>query len=311
MFKNVHFITNDNSDYTKLMDYQSIIETLTLISSKNKELFENNCFYIYWGANQERICNIETDNNVINVLIWIADELGTTPSPKIREKFQFIFKNHLRKESEYNNVYPLPLFTPLPNLPKNKIEISKRKYDVFFSGNLNKNRVLLLWGLQGMNGFLSRFLYKLSCLKGFGRIVSKMYCGKEYDFSNKIPNSIIKFTSGFYKGFSPAEYAKLTSNSKIVLNPRGFHSTECFRMYEAMAAGCIVITEKLPQTRIYKDIPVIQVADWSCIYEFYNKIIRDYSYIEKLSTESYDYYRKNLSNNGVAYYIFKTLITAL
>ena len=304
---NIIFYSKDNDLPMTKMDFTAIIASLSIIKKDAKCLYDRCVFHLVGGGNNFDFGVVDTIKNKINILLWIADELGKVPKKEIRERFDYIFKNHLRKEIPNSNVYPLPLFTPIPNLPKKGEIILSRKYNVFFSGNLNKNRILLLWGLQGIPRILARGLYRLSCVKGFGRLFSMLYCGKQYDFSHKIDNSIIRFTDGFYHGFSPKEYAVLTSQAKIVLNPRGFHSTECFRMYEAMAAGCIVISEKLPPLRIYKDIPIIQVNDWCSLYNKVRDILSDTEKMQCMSDMAYQYYCKNLSSEGIAHYIIETM----
>lgn len=304
---NIIFYSEDYELPKTKMDFTAIVSSLSYIEKNTKAIYERCVFHVIWGGGNFNFSAVETEKNMINILLWIADELGKIPSKEIRKRFDYIFKNHLRKEIPNSNVFPLPLFTPLPNLPQKGEPILCRKYNAFFSGNLNKNRILLLWGLQGMPRLLAKGLYLVSCVKGFGRLFSMIYCGKQYDFSHKIDNSIIKFTDGFYHGFSPKEYAALTSRAKIVLNPRGFHSTECFRMYEAMAAGCVVISEKLPPLRIYKNIPIIQVNDWCSLYNKVRDILGDTEKMQSMSNRAYQYYCKNLSSEGIAQYIIETI----
>ena len=307
--QNIYFYSADEEMPMNKMDFTAIIKTFELFALQDKAVFKECIFHVVWGGISYDFHDIETCKGKKNILIWIADELGSVPSNYVIERFYVIFKNHLRKEIPNSNIYPLPLFTPLLNLPKKGGDMAKREYDVFFSGCLNKNRILLLWGLQGVTGKIARFLYKISCVRGFGRLVSWIYCGKQFDFSNKIKNSIIKFTDGFYHGYTPQEYAILTSKAKIVLNPRGFHSTECFRMYEAMAAGCIVLSEELPPLRIYKNIPVIQVKDWSNIYDITSRLLNNIALMQKMSHNIYDYYQRNLSCEGIANYMVNVIKT--
>lgn len=304
---NIKFYSEDNDAPEKKMDFKSIMTTLNFIKESDSDLFYSCIFYIVWGGSKFNFANVKTIQGKHNILVWIADELGKVPSKNVQKQFDIVFKNHLREEVPQCNVFSLPLFTPLDNLPKMDKIITEREYDVFFSGCLNKNRILLLWGLQGIPGGIAKFLYKLSCVKGVGRLVSQIYCGKNYDYSYKIKNSIIKFTDGFYHGYSPTTYAKLTAKAKIILNPRGFHSTECFRMYEGMAAGCIVFSETLPPLNIYKNIPVIQVGNWSSLYRMVRTILSDSTKMREMSEKTSQFYQEHLSNSGIALYMRKII----
>jgi len=303
---NTIFYSCDDEDPSRKMDFTSITECIEIINVSLEDP-SNVFFVVAWTTSMEFIENIIVPEGKKNILLWIADELGKEPSECIFNKFYLVFKNHLKKNPANKRIRPLPLFTPKENLPKNQKEIKNRELNVFFSGCSNKNRILLYCGLKGIPGLISRIIYKFSCVKGIGRIVSKLFCSKEYDFSYKIPQSIIKFTSGFYKGYSPTEYSRLTSDAKIVLNPRGFHSTECFRMYEAMAAGCVVISEELPKLSIYENIPIYQVKDWSKVYEISTELLEDKDKLDRLSEESYQFYKEHLSAEAIAKYIINTI----
>jgi hypothetical protein len=214
----------------------------------------------------------------------------------------------MREIIPQSNVYSFPLFTPNANKPENIIPFEKRKYHVFFSGNLNFNRLWLYWGLKKKPKWLSSLFHKLLSIKGGGMLFRFIYGNKTYDFSNCIPNSLIRFNNGFYKGFSPLEYKQLTENSMIVLNPKGFESTECFRMYEAMAAGCVVISEPLPKMSFYKEIPVVFIKDWHEVYKVTEALLSDSDALSILSRNAAIFYQKNLSSEAIAQYI-KHIVT--
>jgi hypothetical protein len=63
--------------------------------------------------------------------------------------------------------------------------------------------------------------------------------------ATQIPGGRYHLTQRFAdpQGLAPISYAELLSDSKFVLCPRGNHSLECFRVYEAMEAGAIPIVE--------------------------------------------------------------------
>ena len=82
------------------------------------------------------------------------------------------------------------------------------------------------------------------------------------DLGVRIPGSYINFTSGFKAGLSPDQYGSMLTDSKVVLCPKGFDSTETFRHMEAIRAGAVVISEPLPDTHFYRNSPIRCVSNW-------------------------------------------------
>lgn len=99
------------------------------------------------------------------------------------------------------------------------------------------------------------------------------------------------------------EYAEILADSKIILSPRGFFNTECFRFYEALRQGCIVITEKLPVTDYYHSENYIEVDSWNNIDHLIPTLLGDSDKMEQLSLKGREYYQNVLSPMGVAKYI--------
>ena len=98
----------------------------------------------------------------------------------------------------------------------------------------------------------------------------------------------------------------MTANSKIIISPRGFFSPECYRTYEAMREGCIVVTERLPKVPYYDSgIPLIQVDNWRNIKAIINKILSTPpKNMEQMSKQVLKYYNENLSIEAIANYIY-------
>lgn len=250
------------------------------------------------------------------ILIQWEDQLGTEPSDDIMNSFLCVFKTHLRKKSQkYNNLYSYPLGIPykikeLPIAP-----INERVYNVFYSGNLNKNRFNLYYNLVKIKPnlktilsipvlYISSLFEYNKYLRNFSlRLKSLVFKIKATDFSSLYESSIIKFTRSFEAGLTPDNYAKVLSQSKIVLSPKGFYNTECFRFYEALRQGCIVITEELPITDYYKKEFFIEVKSWKNINFIINSLLKDQQKMYALSNASRKYYMESLSPKGIALYI--------
>lgn len=306
--------------------YESLLElkSLKLFFKRLNDLLKGEVdvfFYAFWGKiNEEEYLLREMLNTrrEKNVLFWIGDEEGYIPSDEIFQRFSFIFKVHLNNQGALKVVdginlykkglYHFPLLTidNVPELPV--ISFDKRKYDLYYCGNLNKNRLPLYLSLNPSPKFyeyIINFLLRYK-LKGGNRLFEYVYEGKTFDFSNHYKKSYLQFYSGFNKGDSYDIYAYLLQNSKVVLSPCGFYSTECFRFYEAMRQGCIVITEQLPHVFCYKDAPCIIIDSWKNL----PKILADKKLLDSFDPNQIrKYYDERLSISGIANYVYSILIS--
>jgi hypothetical protein len=208
-----------------------------------------------------------------------------------------IFKSYIGKNAVAKNVFPLVLgyVNAVPELPDKSIQ--DRKYNVFFRGNLNFNRIdfyrmFSRWRLfLPSESFLTNEYYRRFLLK----------LGS--DFSSFFSKSIIIFNSSFKGGFSPEKYGEVLADSKIVLCPKGFFMTECFRHFEAMRAGCIIISEQLPDTPFYSKSPIIQVDNWNEGIEIVRELVKDQDKLEEIHQMTLEWWKEKCSENATAKYI--------
>lgn len=226
------------------------------------------------------------------VIFIIFDELGRLPIELLEDSSNIVFHAHLSFEDgkqKYSNLFHYPLgcnsFVP----DKSYVPPSARRINVFFSGNLHAGRKKLYRALTRLPLPLSI----LTRLQKFLKII----------FDNKFPSSYIRFTEGFGKGFSTAEYSDYLVNSKIIISPPGISNLECFRHYEGLRAGCVVIAEKLPVKPQYKGSPVIEVGNWSNGFALIHELLQNHERLDALSWESYLWYRDRLSPKPIAKYI--------
>lgn len=306
-------------DCTNQRDYvRDVLGCLSMIMPD----FTDFKFYFFCAT-----ANIEPDSlkdtYPRKILIQWEDQLGTEPSERIMSSFFCVFKTHLRKPSiKYGNLFSYPLGIPRKIKEMPVIPICERKYDVFYSGNLNKNRVSFYEALTFCKPTFKRLLscrilrlagkyeYDLRWRNWALRLKSLVFkCGAT-SFNDLFDSSYIKFTRFYEGGLSPDEYAEILAQSKIVLSPKGFYNTECFRFYEALRQGCIVITEKLPVTDYYNSDCYIEVETWKGVSSLVNSILADKNRLEKLSLHSRDYYDKVLSPMGVAKYVVSKIMVS-
>lgn len=316
---NATIIVAPSYQYEKLLELKSLKKFCEELNSllQNKEQFQ---LYIFWGfIKDENVLLNETVNyskEKNNVLFWIGDEEGYMPSNAVFSIVDYIFKVHLKNRDAIDKknginifrpgLYHFPLLT-IDDVPELQIlPFCERKYSLYFCGNLNKNRVPFYIALNKRVPLLIRldnFLLKHN-LRGGDRLYEYCFRNKSFDISSLYDKAYIRFYSGFNNGDDYNKYAYYLQNSKIVLSPKGFHSTECFRFYEAMRQGCIVITEELPKVPCYKDAPCITINDWKDLPHIVNddQLLNSYS-----ENNIKEFYNKMLSPYGIARYVFNIL----
>ncbi|MFK7846440.1 MAG: glycosyltransferase family 1 protein [Rhodothermales bacterium] len=114
----------------------------------------------------------------------------------------------------------------------------------------------------------------------------------------------LKITDSFQavRSASPEEYARRIMNAKISVVPRG-NSLETFRFFEAMRAGCILITEELPDFWFYRKAPVIRVNDWRELNQIVADLIADPQLMQRLHAQSIGWWRDVCSSTALGQYM--------
>lgn len=282
----------------------------------------NSYRFYFLHATEGIIPNSINDKYEKKILIQTGDQLGYEPDAEVMKAFFFVFKTHLRFQTDkYTNLAPYPLGMPsnTPLLPIKKM--ADRKYDIFYSGNINNNRLrfyraLLQYQTHNLKWKVAKILIsilqRLSQYKKVRNLSLKikgtLFRINCYNFDNIFPNSYIRFTRAFQAGLDINEYAKMLANSKIILSPKGFFNTECFRLYEALRQGCIVITEPQPtKSTFYDNKYYIEVDNWNNIGEIISTLLKDKNKLQSMSDAGIKYYNEHLSPKGTAHYVMETL----
>lgn len=300
---------------------QAYVKGLLDELSVSMDQFSSYKFY-FLHATEGIIPDSINDKYEKKILIQTGDQLGHEPNEQVMKSFLFVFKTHLRYQTDkYKNLAPYPLGLPsdTPILPIKKI--SDRKFDVFYSGNINNNRLdfynsLLSYQSNNIKWIIAKLIIgTLKILRKYEKLrnielkvkgsLFRMNC---YNFDNIFPNSYIRFTRAFQAGLDINDYAKMLSESKIILSPKGFFNTECFRLYEALRQGCIVITEPQPKRSIFYDNSrYIEVDKWDNIGDLILKLLKDNDKLQSMSDAGVEYYNEHLSPIGAAHYVIETI----
>jgi hypothetical protein len=237
------------------------------------------------------------------ILFFISDESPSIPT-KLSSHYLAIFKSYLPAEIPESNIYPFNIgyVREVPDIPAKSV--GERSVNVFFSGNLNSNRLALY---RELHPILKRLPMRIarSIFDRLNQANRRRFLRMK--FSSAFPRSRIEFTDGFKAGLAPDEYARLLSDSKIAFCPKGFQSSETFRHIESIRAGCVVISEPLPDTHFYLGSPIVIVADWRAGVKTAGQVLKDSELLDTLRRRTLDWWRDVCSETATAKYVAQKL----
>jgi hypothetical protein len=203
---------------------------------------------------------------------------GLTPYsdyPDVVAVFRF-YSIKGRYDNEY--VFPIPCGYNCRSNDKQMvkmytdIKVSKRKYDIFYSGQI------------------------LNCRK---ELISRLtHLSKDF-------NVYLQTTPSFRTGLDIDDYYKMLGDTKICVCPDGI-SVDTFRFMEACGSGCIVITTNKSSLWYYQEAPVFFVDSWIELTADYIKSILS-SDVDEIQEQTLVYYKNKLSEEAVAKYIINTV----
>lgn len=263
---------------------------------QDTSLLETFKLYIYFKTTWSKW---DLDENLLDtytILFLVVDEGGFVPD-HLSKKVHIIFKHYLRTDKPEKNIYHLPV-GPNSKLKFDQkiIPIKERGLGVFFSGNLHVGRANLYRRLSGVN--LLPFCILHRCRNIFGN-----------DYSNYFPNSYVSFTHKFHTGLAPDKYSIMLQNSKIVLCPPGNPGLETMRHYEAMKAGCIIISESLPKVNSFINSPIITVRDWREVDSLIKGFLDNENLLKEKQNEIINWWMNKCNSFSVVSYLIDTITT--
>lgn len=308
-FKHVNVHMDDSSifRYEELNEQEFLNRFFECLSQAMSEKFDEYQFYVFSAKG-----SVQPASRALNgrnkVLIFVSDEMETKPI-EYSSDYVAIFKAYLPNEESCaaNNIYPFPLGVVNGFDPKPFIPIKDRSISVYFVGNLNTNRIPLFFALHQQLAWPLRALQNLLSVTALKRLA--LFLSKRAVAWAAFKEGKVEFTSGFKQGYDIKTYSGFIRDSKIVLCPKGFHASETFRHYEAMSAGCIVISEKLPDTGLYRESPIIQVDSWEEGVQIAKELLKKPDELAELHKEAVEWWNKNLSEVAASQYVKSTLAT--
>jgi hypothetical protein len=237
------------------------------------------------------------------VLIYISDETCSIPLHLVGT-CAAIFKAYLPQELPERKLFALPLGYASGVPVYDSIPVNQRSTNVFFSGCAQRSRA-------GLGQVLIRLAGQLAKPKEHETVLQSSLAPSEpdtvYDWSAAFPDSYICVTAGFSSGLDRATYGAKLCNSKIALCPSGWQSSETFRHCEAMRAGCVLISNRLPSTRLYRNSPIIQLEDWTLLDKTVKDLLQDESRMSQLQNDTLAWWETVCSERAIASFIHQKL----
>ncbi|WP_209329556.1 hypothetical protein [Lunatimonas salinarum] len=299
--ENVFFDPNSSYEFEELNESLYIHNLVLELEKEMGQRFGDFDFHIFSEHKTGKL-PVSKDNKSgrKKVLLYFSDESAKDVSSYASNYFA-IFKSYIGEKRTAENIFPLGIgyVRDVPVFPMK--EVKQRGYDVFFQGNLNKNRIDFYRSFSPHGSLLpsQRFLKS----DWYRKLLLKL----SDNFNGSLGNSILAFNSGFKSGLDTAAYGKVLSESKIILCPRGFTQTECFRHYEGMRAGCVIVSERLPNIPFYRNSPIIQVRDWRKGIDIVKKLLKDPEELHAIQQATIQWWKEVCSEQGMAHYIYNCL----
>lgn len=301
-FNNIFYLcenfTNSKKifQFEELKEYEYYSKILLYLSERLGKKFNDFKFIIYSKIAQK--IEVEDSPLLINdvnertILFLISDETGKIPT-QLASKAKIAFKV-LIKQNSIDNVHYFPLGYA-NGVQQTIIPINNRNINVFFIGQLGRSRIKLYKYFANKNYIPDDLL-----------LLFKKYIKK--DFNNYFDKSFIKFTTNFGEGLNLEQYNYMLNNSKIVICPYGAVTEETFRHYEAMRAGCVVVTLKMPDVFPYKDSPLVQINSWYDLNSTINKLLKNPTLIDEIHNKTLNWWNQKCSEESVANYVYEKII---
>ena len=108
--------------------------------------------------------------------------------------------------------------------------------------------------------------------------------------------------TGSYDPEQDRQYSDLLADTKICLVPRGAY-LETFRHFEALRAGCVVVTDAWPDRWYLRDAPFVWLRTWDRLPDVVLPLLNDDAELERLHYAALEHWRRCCSEEAVGRFI--------
>lgn len=196
-------------------------------------------------------------------------------------------------------VYPIPLgYANQIDLPVK--DITTRRYDVQFAGSVThgSHQGLRKWLRPPKSVSREQMLTHLEAYaETHPDLTADVFITSGFG-----PHAAIWGSDQFETMRDAEEYSRTLMDTKICLAPRG-SSLETFRYFEALRAGCVLITEALPSRWFYDEAPTFQLDDWSELGSVLDRLLHDDALLQEYHEKSLAWWRQVCSEDAVGRYL--------
>lgn len=291
--------------YEELQECESLDKLFLELQQAFGSEFEDYEFILYSSnGSTNPAVPIKLTGDKKKVLIYISDEEMLVPYDLCKD-FVAIFKSLLPNGyDQRTNIFPFPLAPNRGTEELPMVPINERPINLFFSGNLNEKRyplykhLTLLKYLPDAPAPLEKKIAKV-----FSKVIQSYF---NTNLSNTFPDSCVEFTGGYLQG-NVKTFSQMLYDSKIAICPSGFRSTETCRHFEAMRAGCVIISEPLPKNHFYQGSPMIMLDSWKDLRKTVADLLSSPEHLNELHEKTLDWWKNVCCERATASYIRDTV----
>jgi hypothetical protein len=246
-----------------------------LINYNFDELTDNCTIYICSSAIYYFMKNYINNINFKFILVS-GDDDQCCPRDMFTSREQFLNFIHNDKIIHWfaqNNIKDHPKITKLPI----GLDYHTLASDNYSDNNINELQLTpteqeeIILNIK--NNALPFWKREIKCYSNFHFVLENKYCYDRRDAISQIPSDLI-----FYEPERTTKEEGFLNQSKysFVVSPHGM-GLDCHRTWEALILGCIVIVKTSDLDKLYDDLPVLIVSNWSDInYDLLKNVVDTY-----------------------------------
>jgi hypothetical protein len=289
MVQNVFLNNSDFEDAIENYFEVDYLRSFVKALKQNIEEYINLYFYINVSDQKELLEKAPFVEAGKNICIIVDEYIKEIPS--LVSRFDAVFQAYITEIKTPKNYFHFPLGYSRQLVQQAITPMAKRTYNVFFSGNLHMGRRAFYKGISPL-GFLPF---------AFAHRLQKLW---RLRYDSLFEKSYVRFTNGFASGLDKYQYSEMLYSSKIVLCPSGIANVESFRLYEALQAGCMVVSDVLPEKPFYQNIPIVQLNEWKDMKKTVeNFVAKSEETKQAHQQEIIKWWEDNLSPEAIAAYV--------